>query len=199
MKKNFLLRLLSVIASAALFLLPVAVSAQEPPAIEQMIRNLAPQPSNHTAFTFDHNMLQVATGFLDDGEGPPMQLDSITVENYRYAAPAFYVPEAMHALVATLDAAGWKHLVSQHAAPPAAGPDAAQGAAPPRRNLTDLWLHFTGMDIDNVLVVVRSPRQMSVVEVTGDLRPLDLIHLSGHFGIPKVDPDAVMVPAPPGK
>jgi hypothetical protein len=30
--------------------------------------------------------------------------------------------------------------------------------------------------------------------VTGDLRPLDLLHLSGKFGIPKVDPSAVMVP-----
>jgi hypothetical protein len=28
------------------------------------------------------------------------------------------------------------------------------------------------------------------------LHPLDLLHLSGHFGIPRVDPDAVMVPAP---
>ena len=40
---------------------------------------------------------------------------------------------------------------------------------------------------------------MSVIEVSGQLRPLDLVHLSGHFGIPRVDPDAVMVPAAPGK
>jgi hypothetical protein len=40
---------------------------------------------------------------------------------------------------------------------------------------------------------------MNVIEVSGELRPLDLVHLSGHFGIPKVDPEAVMVPAAPGK
>jgi hypothetical protein len=40
---------------------------------------------------------------------------------------------------------------------------------------------------------------MSVIEVSGALRPLDLVHLSGHLGIPKVDPNAVMVPAPPGR
>jgi hypothetical protein len=57
----------------------------------------------------------------------------------------------------------------------------------------------TGADIDNVMVLVRGVRQMSVIEVSGELRPLDLVHLSGHFGIPKVDPDAVMVPAAPGK
>jgi len=37
---------------------------------------------------------------------------------------------------------------------------------------------------------------VNVVQIACDLRPLDLVHLSGHFGIPKVDPGAVMVPAP---
>ncbi len=178
---------------------PVPPPVAPPPGIGDMIRSLAPQPATHSSFTFDRNMLQVATGFLNDGQGPPMQLDSITVENYRYQQPAFYVPQTMHALVATMDAAGWKHLVSQHMQPQPAIPGAPPQAAEPQRTLTDLWLHFTGMDIDNVLVLVRSPRQMNVIEVSGELRPLDLIHLSGHFGIPKVDPDAVMVPAPPGK
>jgi hypothetical protein len=40
---------------------------------------------------------------------------------------------------------------------------------------------------------------MNVIEVSGELRPLDLVHLSGHFGIPKIDPGAAMVPAAPGK
>jgi hypothetical protein len=40
---------------------------------------------------------------------------------------------------------------------------------------------------------------MSVIQISCELRPLDLIHLSGHFGIPKVDPNAVMVPAPNGR
>jgi hypothetical protein len=48
-------------------------------------------------------------------------------------------------------------------------------------------------------VLVRGVKQMSVIEVSCELRPLDLVHLSGHFGIPKVDPGAVMVPAPPGR
>ena len=50
------------------------------------------------------------------------------------------------------------------------------------------------MDIDAVTVLMRGPHTMNVVQITGDLRPLDLLHLSGHFGIPKVDPGAVMVP-----
>ncbi len=174
----------------ALFV-PVIAQAQEPAGVERALRNLTSEQANHTAFTFDHDMLQSAAGFLNDGEGPPLQLNSITVENYRYHEPAFYIPEDMHALVKAFDAAGWKHLVDQHAPP--------RDATAPRRTLTDLWLHFDGADIDNVMVLVRGARQMSVIEVSGQLRPLDLVHLSGHFGIPKVDPDAVMVPAPPGR
>lgn len=170
-------------------LMAPAVRAQEPRGAEEALRNLTSEQANHTAFTFDHDMLQSAAGFLSDGEGKPLQLNSITVENYRYHEPAFYLPENMHALVRSFDAAGWKHLVDQHVS--------ARDGASPQKPLTDLWLHFNGSDIDNVMVLVRGVKQMSVIEVSGELRPLDLVHLSGHFGIPKVDPGAVMVPAPP--
>ena len=60
--------------------------------------------------------------------------------------------------------------------------------------ITDLWLHYSGADIDALTVLTRGSKEMNVVRVTGDLRPLDLMKLSGHFGIPKVDPSAVMVP-----
>ena len=170
---------------------PIAALAQQPAGVDEALKNMTSEHATHTAFTLDHDMLQSAAGFLKDGSGPLAELNSITIENYRYHEPAFYIPESMHALVAAFNAAGWKHLVDQHAAPSA--------AAAPHGPLTDLWLHFSGSDIDGVTVVVRAPRQMSVIEVPGDLRPLDLVHLGGHFGIPKVDPGAVMVPAASGK
>jgi hypothetical protein len=60
-------------------------------------------------------------------------------------------------------------------------------------------LHHSGANINGLVVLTRSSRDMSVIQVACELRPLDLIHLSGHFGIPKVDPNAVMVPAPDGR
>ena len=96
----------------------------------------------------------------------------------------------MGSIVATYDAAGWKHLVNANASP--------GRSAQPTSAITDLWLHFSGTDIDDVAVLTRGSREMSLIQIAGDLRPLDLLHLAGHFGIPRVDPDAVMVPAPPG-
>ena len=176
---------------ALVFAAPLTALAQEPAGVDDALRNMTSEHANHTSFTFDHDMLQSAVGFLNDGQGPPMQLNSITVENYRYHEPAFYIPDRMHDLVSAFDRGGWKHLVDQHATP--------LDATTPRRTLTDLWLHFNGADIDNVMVLLRGTKQMSVIEVSGQLRPLDLVHLSGHFGIPQGVPTAVMVPAPPGK
>ena len=165
--------------------------AEQPAGVASALQNITSEHATHTAVTFDRDMLQAADGFLNNGNGPIAGLDSITFENYRFHEPAFYIPEEMHALVHAYNAAGWVHLVDQNATP-------AQSASP-SKPLTDLWLHFRGAEIDGVTVLVRGTKQMSVIEVAGVLKPLDLVHLSGHFGIPKVDPGAVMVPAPPGK
>ncbi len=121
----------------------------------------------------------------------PIAINSVTVTNYHFQAPAFYVPEALFALRTAYGSAGWKHLVQANVS--------RREEASPQKPLTDLWLHFHGADIDNIAVLVRGPRQMDVIELSGMLRPLDLVHLGGRFGIPKVNPDAVMVPAPPGR
>ena len=44
-------------------------------------------------------------------------------------------------------------------------------------------------------VLLVSPKDIDLVTITGDLSPLDLLHLRGHFGIPKFDADN-LVPAP---
>jgi len=151
---------------------------------------LADQPATHSGVTFDRNMMQVAQTLLEanglEARRAAVALTGISVDNYHYAKPAFYTPEAMSALLAEYKAAGWKHLVNAN--------QTAANTAQPEHPVTDLWLHFTGADIDAVTVLTRAPRTMNVIRITGDLRPLDLLHLGGHFGIPKVDPNAVMVP-----
>jgi hypothetical protein len=186
-------------AAAVCYLVPVALAAgpdtQIPPGISESLSTLADQPATHTGVTFDRSMMQMAQGLLEQGgvdaDRAAAALTGISFDTYRYKEPAFYTPETMAAIVAGFHRAGWKHLVNGNQTP--------ANMAQPRTAITDVWLHFTGADIDQVTVLVRSTREMSLVQVAGDLRPLDLIHLSGHFGIPKVDPNAVMVPAPDGR
>ena len=179
-----LLRKLAVLP-AVVFACALGVSAQQPPGVPEALAGLTSQPATHTAFTLDRDTLQNLIG------GQPFTLSSVTIESFRYREPAFYVPEALAALNVAYGAAGWKHLVEANVSP--------REQASPIKPITDLWIHFQGTEIDDIAVLIRAPLQMNLVEVSGMLRPLDLVHLGGHFGIPKVDPDAVMVPAPPAR
>jgi hypothetical protein len=162
------------------------------PDMSRVMGALSDQPSTHTGFNFDRSMLQIAQNLLESNGLDPRRaaaaITGISVDSYHYQQAAFYAPEAMMSLIEGYRVAGWKHLVNGNQTP--------ANTAQPRTMATDLWLHFSGMEIDGITVLTRASRDMSVVHITGDLKPLDLIHLSGHFGIPKVDPDAVMVPAP---
>ena len=180
----------------------VAIGYAQPPAppmplpdLHSALSNLADQPASHTSFAFDRTMLQIAQNLLlsggMDANRAPAALTGIAVDNYHYPRPAFYTPEAMASIIAGYHAAGWKHLVNANQTP--------ANTAQPHSAVTDLWLHFVGPDITGITVLTRSPQDMNVIQITCELRPLDLVHLSGHFGIPKVDPNTVMVPAPDGK
>ena len=171
---------------------PMPTTPVPPGVFNQTIATLADQPATHSGFVFDRNMLQFAQGMLEaqgmDDRRAALALTGVSFDTYRYQQPAFYSPEGMAALIGQYRAAGWKHMVNANQTP--------ANTAQPRQMVTDMWLHFSGADIDHLTVLTRSARTMNVVQVSGDLRPLDLLHLGGHFGIPKVDPNAVMVPAP---
>lgn len=172
-----------------------ALIAQMPPGVPEGLDALTNQPASHMGYTFDRSQIQAAQQILESGGLAPERaiaaLDSISFDTYRYKDPAFYTPEAMAGIVEAYHRAGWKHLVDGNPGP--------ANSAMPKSALTDVWLHFTGGDIDHVTVLIRSAKDMNLIQVAGDLRPLDLLHLGGHFGIPKVDPNAVMVPAPNGR
>jgi len=171
------------------------LQGQMPPGVQDNLATLADQPATHTGVVFDRSMMQVAQGLLQQGgleaDRAAAALTSISFDTYRYKEPAFYTPETMASIITAFRQSGWKHLVNGNQTP--------ANAAQPKTTITDVWLHFTGADIDRMTVLVRATRELNLIQVSGDLRPLDLLHLSGHFGIPKVDPSAVMVPAPDGK
>jgi hypothetical protein len=187
--------LLPTLLAATFFFAQAQPPAPGPNDLQNALMNLADQPASHTAFTFDRSELQIAQNLLASGgldaNHAAAALTGISVDNYHYPHPAFYTPETMASIIAGYHAAGWKHLVNANQTP--------ANTAQPHSTVTDLWLRFAGPDITGVTVLTRSPQNMSVVQVTCELRPLDLVHLSGHFGIPKIDPNAVMVPAPDGK
>ncbi len=140
----------------------------------------------HTDFTFDRSMLQLASG-LWEGPGDPAfsdavnRLDGISVHSYHYAAPAMYDPRLLDAVRRQYSAMGWEHLVTARSA--------ANGGA------TDLWISFHHMRATGAVVLFQSPTNLNLIAFSGNLSPLDLLHLRGHFGIPPF-PGNRFVPAP---
>jgi hypothetical protein len=193
MRSRIPLAVFSIFTALASSLSCHPLYAQAPPSITQSLSSLADQTPTHTGLVFDHNMLEVARDLLQSGGLTPDRasaaLSSISFDNYRYPHPVLYAPDILASISATYHAAGWKHLVDAH--------DKTTVSATPRHGTsTDLWLHFNGTDIDGVTVLTRGIRNMNLIQIAGDLKPLELLRLSGHFGIPKVDPSAVMVPDP---
>lgn len=185
-------RSLAALFLSAAFAVPLAC-AQLPRGVDEAIVNLADQPATRVSFTYDRSQVQAAQrDYLYDGDPHhAAALHSITVDTFHFPQPAFYTPETMAYIVNTYHAAGWQHLVESNTSP--------TRKASPINPITDLWLHFNGAEIDDVTVLIRSQREMNLIQISCMLRPLDLLHLSGHFGIPRVDPNAVMVPAPNGR
>lgn len=129
-------------------------------------------------FVLDRTALGAVAALLpeSDSQARPAirKLDGIGVHLYRFhdegevdAAQLERVREAYHAR-------GWKHLVE------------GRGVSEPgHHTITDLWLAMDGVDVRGGAMLIVTPRSVSLVSFAGDLSPIDLLHLRGHFGIPK--------------
>ena len=140
----------------------------------------------HTDFTFDRSMLQLASGLWEGPSDPALadaisRLDGISVHSYHYAAPGMYDARLLDAVRRQYTAMGWEHLVTAHSA--------SNGGA------TDLWISFHHMRATGAVVLFQSPTNLNLIAFSGNLSPLDLLHLRGHFGIPRFPGDRFS-PAP---
>lgn len=51
---------------------------------------------------------------------------------------------------------------------------------------TDLWVRFDNGVVSDIAVLFAGEKRLNFVAVSGSISPLDILHLSGHFGIPKM-------------
>jgi len=140
--------------------------------------------ASHTDFVLDHSMLVLAAKFDKDNEDLRRVLagvNGVAVHSFRFVESAVVSPAAMASIDQQYSQAGWQHLVSQH--------KNASGVQ------TDLWIHLEQSSIRDIAVLVVAAKQIHFVSASGSVTPLDLLHLSGHFGIPKMD-GGIAVPVP---
>jgi hypothetical protein len=54
-----------------------------------------------------------------------------------------------------------------------------------------VWLVLDGANVRGGVVLVDSPKSLTLATVAGNLSPVDILHLRGHFGIPRFDSDGL--------
>lgn len=150
-----------------------------PPALSA----LSSQAAVKNSFTFDHNMLQAAASLMSSDDEPTRQainhLDGISVHLLRFGQNGVPDEDAVNAIRDAYHLRGWKHVVTTNQA----------AAGPVRDGTTDVWVVMDGVNLRGAVVLAETPRSLTLVTVAGNLSPIDLLHLRGHFGIPKFNGD----------
>ena len=173
--------------SAILISASLAFSQAPQDWIPEALHNLGQNATSRTEFSLDHSMLVLASKLDQDDQDlrrVVAGVDGVSVHEFRFRGAATYDPEALNAITQEYHAAGWKRLVNNH----------SKNGYPGE---TDLWLHFENNAVRKIAILHAGESQVDFVEVSGSISPLDLLHLAGHFGIPKIE-GGVVVPGPGG-
>ena len=111
-------------------------------------------------------------------------VDGISVHRFRFQGAGMYDPQILNAVRQEYRSAGWQHVSSAH--DKYGYPSGA-----------DLWLRLDHNSIRNIAVLLAEGNQVNFIAVSGSISPLDLLHLAGHFGIPRID-GGVIAPSQTG-
>ena len=155
-----------------------AILEWTPPALAE----LSGQAVAKESFTLDRTMLAAAAGLLPDSDADLRQtvakLDGVSVHVLRFAASGQADPAQINAIREAYHLRGWKHVLSS----------TNLGGAT-HSDITDVWLVLDGANVRGGVVLVESPKSLTLATVAGNLSPVDLLHLRGHFGIPRFEDD----------
>jgi hypothetical protein len=151
--------------------------------------NLRAQASSKTSFAFDRSMLAAMAGM--EGSNDPefrqawAKLDGVSVQLLRFGPAGIPAEQAVGAVRAAYHARGLKHLVTS-----------VGNGGPIHSSTTDVWLVLDGVNIKGAVILGETAKSVTLVTVKGDISPADLLHLRGHFGIPKFDANDPSTQAP---
>jgi hypothetical protein len=155
-----------------------------PPAVA----DLTAQASSKTSFAFDRSMLE-AMAAIEGGMDPETRqawakLDGVSVRLLRFGADGIPNEPAVSAIREAYHTRGLKHLITS-----------TSTGGPIHNGTTDVWIVVDGINVKGAVILGETARSVTLVTVKGDISPADLLHLRGHFGIPKFDSNRPGAPA----
>jgi len=133
-----------------------------------------------SSFTLDRNLLALAAGMVPSSEPETRRainkIDGVSVHVLRFGTEGMANETEVAAVREAYHRRGWKHMVTT-----------TDPKAPLHDNTADVWVAMDGTNVRGSVVLVESPKSLTLVTVAGNLSPIDLLRLRGHFGIPRFD------------
>jgi hypothetical protein len=151
-----------------------------PPALAQLSAYAAVKNS----FTLDRTMLNAAASVLAETDEPTREainrLDGLSVHILRFGDAGVPDEGAVNSIRDAYHLRGWKHIVTS-----------SRSGGPVHDQTSDVWVVMDGVNVRGAVVLAETPKSVTLVTVAGNLSPVDLLHLRGHFGIPRFNDNGV--------
>ena len=176
-------RIFAVLMAISLVRLSAEAQPQSHDWVPAGIDGMRQGASSKTEFTLDHSMLVFAAKM--DPNNQDLQrviagVSGVSVHTYHFPRTWTYDPAALVSVKDEYQPAGWKLVMNKEEKDGGAG-------------LTYVWVRLENNAISNVAILQAKSNELIFIAVSGAISPLDLAHLGGHFGIPRIE-GGVVVP-----
>lgn len=118
------------------------------------------------------------------------KLDGVSMHILRFGPAGIQDEPAVNDMREAYHLRGWKHLAANTTVLPAS----ANARGPLRNGTTDVWCVLDGVNVRGAVALVVRPRSLTLITLAGNISPVDMLHLRGHFGIPRIDSDQIKDP-----
>ncbi len=162
---------------ALLAVLPLAGQEIKMPA---GLDRLEAKASDVVNVQLDGALLQLASRFLSDKDPDEAKvkrliggLKGVYVKSYEFDERDQYNQSDVEELRAQLHSPGWARIVA--------------ASSKKKGENSEIYLKTEGGQITGLVVLVADPKELTIVNIVGSIRPEDIRDLGGHLGIPKID------------
>jgi len=175
------MRPLAPISLLLLLVLPAVSFAQQEGRVKLPdFSDLARRATNSVVVTLDKDMLRTASQFIPKGGDSDAAsaalsgLDGIYVRSFTFAHDHDYSPADVDSILEQLHGPVWSPMVAVHDA---------------RKNEdVHIYLCRDKGRTRGMVIVAAEPRELTIVNIVGDVDPAKLAQLGGRFGVPNIAP-----------
>jgi hypothetical protein len=166
--------------NAILWLMAVLPLAAQDVKLPPSLDKLAEKAAEVVDVTLDGQMLKLANMFLSKDNPDDVKiknlvtgLKGIYVKSFEFEKEGEYSPADVEAIRTQLRGPGWSKLV---------------GVISKRdRENADIFVKLDGDRVGGLVILAAEPKELTIVNIVGNIDINQLSELGGHFGIPEVE------------